>query len=82
MSYDDAWTERLPWFVRLVHGRGIGTHTTPRSISAGKPTIPVSALGRRPGGPAPVSAGCLRMHDINAKRFSHYVPAGTPVYWI
>ncbi len=82
MSYDYAWTKRLPWFVRLVHGRGIGTHTIPRYISTGKPTIPVSALGRRPGGPAPVSAGCLRMHDINAKWFYDRVPAGTPVYWI
>lgn len=82
MSYDYAWTKRLPWFVRLVHGRGIGTHTIPRYISTGKPTIPVSALGRRPGGPAPVSAGCLRMHDLNAKWFYDRVPAGTPVYWI
>ena len=82
MSYDYAWTKRLPWFVRLVQGRGIGTHTIPRYISTGTPTIPVSALGRRPGGPAPVSAGCLRMHDINAKWFYDNVPAGTPVYWI
>lgn len=82
MSYDYAWTKRLPWFVRLVQGRGIGSHTIPRYISTGRPTIPVSALGRRPGVHAPVSAGCLRMHDRNARWVYHNVPAGTPVYWL
>ncbi len=82
MSYDYAWTKRLPWFVRLVHGRGIGSHTIPRYISNGRPTIPTSALGRRPGVHAPVSAGCLRMSDANARWFFHNIPAGTPVYWL
>ncbi|MGB9375702.1 MAG: L,D-transpeptidase [Jiangellales bacterium] len=82
MSYDYAWTKRLPWFVRLVHGRGIGSHAIPRYISNGRPTIPTSALGRPPGVHAPVSAGCLRMSDANARWFFHNVRAGTPVYWL
>jgi hypothetical protein len=82
MSYDYAWTKRLPSFVRLVHGRGIGSHAIPRYLSNGRPTIPVAALGRRPGVHAPVSAGCLRMSDTNARWFFHHVPAGTPVYWL
>ncbi len=82
MSYDYAWTKRLPWFVRLVHGRGIGSHTIPRYISNGRPTIPTSALGRPPGVHAPVSAGCLRMSDSNARWFFHNIPTGTPVYWL
>jgi len=82
MSYDYDWTKRLPWFVRLVHGRGIGSHTIPRYISDGRPTMPVWALGRAPGVHAPVSAGCLRMHDANARWVFDNVPAGTPVYWL
>lgn len=82
MSYDYAYTKRLPWFVRLVQGRGIGSHTIPRYISDGRPTMAVSALGRVPGVRAPVSAGCLRMHDVNARWVFDNVPAGTPVYWL
>jgi hypothetical protein len=82
MSYDYAYTKRLGWFVRLVQGRGIGSHTIPRHISSGKPTMAVTALGRKPGVRTPVSAGCLRMHDVNARWVFHNVPAGTPVYWL
>jgi hypothetical protein len=81
VSYDYAYEWRLPWFTRLVVGRGIGSHAIPRHRRHGYPSMRVADLGKAPGAGAPLSRGCLRMAAANARWFFRHVPAGTPVYW-
>lgn len=82
LSYDYGFEWRLPWFVRLVGGRGIGSHAIPRRVGDGHPIMRVADLGKRPGAGAPLSHGCLRMHDAHARWIHENLPRGTPVYWL
>lgn len=77
-DYDYDW--HLPWFVRLIEGRGIGTHAIPLSTEDGNPAMQAVDLGKSPD-EAPRSHGCLRMHEDNARWVYDNVPPGTPVYW-
>lgn len=80
-SADYAYEWRLPHFVRLIEGRGVGTHAIPLSVENGSPAQAVHELGLDVG-QAPRSHGCLRMTDENAKWVFDSIPAGTPVYWL
>ena len=81
LTYDFGYQWRLPWFVNLIAGRSIGSHAIPRHVTDGHPIMAVSQLGRSwPDTPA--SAGCLRMHTLNARWVYDNVPNGTPVYWL
>lgn len=81
LTYDFGYQWRLPWFVNLIAGRSIGSHAIPRHVTDGHPIMAVSQLGRS-WPDTPVSAGCLRMHDVNARWVYDNVPNGTPVYWL
>ncbi len=81
LTYDFGYQWRLPWFVNLIAGRSIGSHAIPRHVTDGHPIMAVPQLGRSwPN--TPVSAGCLRMHSVNARWVYDNVPNGTPVYWL
>ncbi len=79
LDYDLEW--KLPWFVSMIAGRGVGTHGIPRNVDDGRPSMSIADLGKTPGAGAPVSHGCLRMHDRNARWIYQNVPNGTPVHW-
>jgi lipoprotein-anchoring transpeptidase ErfK/SrfK len=69
-----ANTLRLPWFVGFAFGSttDIGFHGIPLTPS-GKPIESDSQLGR------PLSHGCVRENQTNARQLWDWAPMGTPV---
>jgi hypothetical protein len=80
MSLDYTGEWRLPWFVWMIPGRGVGTHSIPTNVYDGRQSMNAADLGKDPG-VAPLSHGCLRMHDRNARWIYRHVPNGTEVFW-
>lgn len=82
VSWDYTMVWRLNYFVRLCAGRGIGTHDIPINRYTGARSMSVSGLGQRPGVGSPISHGCLRMREVDAKYLYDHFARGVPVYFV
>ncbi len=82
VSWDYTLVWRLNYFVRLCPGRGIGTHDIPINRYTGQRSMSVSALGQRPGVGSPISHGCLRMLEADAKYLYDHFATGVAVYFV
>ena len=82
VSWDYTLVWRLNYFVRLCPGRGIGTHDIPINRYTGARSMSVAGLGQRPGVGSPISHGCLRMREVDAKYLYDHFARGVPVYFV
>jgi hypothetical protein len=77
-SFDDQYD--LKYFTRFCDGRGVGMHAIPTNPTTGLPEMDAADLGKAPGNGAPLSHGCPRATEADAKWFQQTVPAGTTIW--
>lgn len=82
VSWDYTLVWRLNYFTRLCPGRGIGTHDIPINRYSGRRSMNVADLGQRPGVGSPISHGCLRMREVDAKYIYDHYSRGVPIYFV
>lgn len=82
VNWDVSLTWKLNYFTRMCPGRGIGTHDIPINRYDGRRSMDAADLGKRPGYGAPLSHGCLRMREADAKYVYDNFAGGYPVYFI
>lgn len=82
VNWDVTLTWQLNYFTRMCPGRGIGTHDIPINRYDGRRSMDAADLGKRPGYGAPLSHGCLRMREADAKYVYDNFSGGYPVYFI
>lgn len=82
VNWDVTLTWKLNYFTRMCAGRGVGTHDIPINRYDGRRSMNAADLGKRPGYGAPLSHGCLRMLEADAKYIYDNYASGTTVYFI
>ncbi len=78
-NWDKTNEWRLDYFTRLCAGRGVGTHAIPVNRFSGRLSMNPADLGKTPGIGSPVSHGCARMRERDARWIYENVPIGTKV---
>ncbi len=79
VNWDKTLVWRLDYFTRLCAGRGVGTHAIPINRDSGRMSMNPADLGKTPGAGSPISHGCARMLEKDAKWIYDHVPLGTKV---
>jgi hypothetical protein len=79
VNWDTTLVWKLNYFTRLCAGRGVGTHAIPLNRYSGRMSMNPADLGKTPGAGSPISHGCARMLEKDAKWIYTKVPLGTTV---